>query len=123
MTQEIFHWLAGIPGLENLEAEQLGSFPGCAGLFTRGQQLLWERADILGSRLRRRKLSFLLAVVAASGSVNPLENLEERALGSAPTLGEAQTVAMEKARLIRDSGNGLARFQTEITFTFTTKEV
>jgi hypothetical protein len=67
--------------------------------------------------------NFLLAVVTASGSVNPLENLEERALAAAPTLGEAQTVAMEKARLIRDSGNGLARFQTEITFTFTTKEV
>ena len=123
MTETVLQWLAGVEGLQGLKPEQLDAASGSCGLFCKGEQLLWEKRDILGGRLRRRKRTFLLVIHRPAGSLCPMETIAQKALASAPVFGEDQTVAMENARLSRDTGLGIARHQMEITFTFTTKEV
>ena len=119
MTNTVYHWLKGIPGLENLRQEALDAVPGAAGLFCKGRKELSRTQDILGAVRIRQKLTFALCLHSTSREIpNFFLNLDT---GNAPILGEDQTVTVTEGALSKDDGTGICRFEATITFTFTSE--
>ena len=119
MTNTVFNWLRGLPGLEDLQQEALSAAPGSSGLFCQGRRELSRTQDILGTTRIRQSLSFRLRLHSISRQV-PDFLLQPDTTG-APVLGEDQTVTVTGGRLIRDSGTGICRYEAAITFTFTSE--
>lgn len=113
--QEIYEWLRGLPGLENLENEHLSAAPGSTGLFCQGRELLGRKRDITGGEERRWRLRWLLAAHTTGARPAALEQM----LPAAPELGREQTVTLEKTRLTKAGRDGVARFEARLTVEYT----
>lgn len=119
MTNTVYHWLKGIPGLENLRLEGLDAAPGASGLFCKGRRELSRAADILGAVRIRQSLAFRLCLHSTSREIPGFFlGLDTK---NAPILGENQTVTVTEGALSKDDGTGICRYEAVITFTFTSE--
>ena len=119
MTNTVYHWLKGIPGLENLRQEALDAAPGAAGLFCKGSKILSQTEDILGAVKCRQRLTFQLCLHSTSREIPDFFlQLDTK---NAPILGEDQTVTVTEGKLSKDDGSGICRYGAVITFTFTSE--
>ena len=118
MTNTVFSWLRGLPGLETLQQETLAAASGSSGLFCQGLKELSRTQDILGNIRIRRSLAFTLCLHSTSRQVPDF--LLQLDTAGAPLLGENQTVTVTRGRLTRDNG-GICRYEAAITFTFTSE--
>ena len=119
MTNTVFTWLKGLPGLERLQREALEAAQGAAGLFCQGRRELSRREDILGCSRVRQSLALKLCLHSTSRDVP--EFLLRLDTSGAPILGQDQTVTVTQGKLTRDDGSGLCRYEAIITFTFTSE--
>ena len=119
MTNTVFAWLKGIPGLENLRQEALDAAPGSAGLFCKGSKILSRTEDILGAVKCRQRLTFQLCLHSASREIPDF--FLKLSTKNAPILGEDQTVTVTEGKLSKDDGTGICRYEAVITFTFTSE--
>lgn len=119
MTNTVFIWLKGIPGLETLQQEALAAAPGSSGLFCQGRRELSRTQDILGGLRIRQSLTFQLCLHSVSRQVPDF--LLQLDTAGAPVLGTDQTVTVTRGRLVRDGGTGICRYEAAITFTFTSE--
>ena len=119
MTNTVFAWLKGIPGLEHLKLETLDAAPGAAGLFCKGRQILSRTEDILGNARVRQSLTFQLCLHSTARDVP--EFFLALDTKNAPILGEDQTVTVTEGKLSKDDGTGICRYEAVITFTFTSE--
>ena len=119
MQNTVYHWLKGLPGLDKLKPEALDAAPGASGLFCKGRRELWRSEDILGAVKCRQSLSFTLCLHSTARDVPDFFwKLDTK---NAPTLGTDQTVTVTGGKLAKDDGTGICRFETIITFTFTSE--
>jgi len=119
MTNTVFNWLKGIPGLEELQQEALAAAPGSSGLFCQGLKELSRTRDILGGIRIRQSLTFTLCLHSTSREVPDF--FLQLSTAGAPLLGTDQTVTVTRGRLTRDGGTGICRFEATIIFTFTSE--
>lgn len=119
MTDKIYEWLKGFPGLELLQRQQTDPVPGGCGLYLRGITGDNCSYDLLGGIHCRKTLRFRLSRYG-----DPLESpvffilLGAWVEDSAPTFGLDQTVFLEKARCVRDTGQGLSLWEAELEITY-----
>ena len=119
MQNTVYHWLKGLPGLESLQPEALDAAPGASGLFCKGRKTLSRTEDILGAVRVRQSLGFRLCLHSTARDVPDFFwKLDTK---NAPTLGTDQTVTVTGGKLAKDDGTGICRFETIITFTFTSE--
>ena len=122
MIEQILSWLRDL-GLSDMEAEHLGPREGDMGLFCRGREVLWERQDILGGKLCRQRLVFLVDI--RGGTLEILEAgmiLEPMLRLTAPYFGEDQKILLENGRTVKDNGSGIPVKEYKLTVEYTTKE-
>lgn len=122
MIETILLWMAGL-GFYGVEPEHLGTSEGSVGLFCRGREVIRRWQDIMGNRLCRQKVVFLVAM--RSRSPEPLElalALEEQLQQTAPYFGEDQRILLEKGRTVKDNGSGFPVREFQLTVEYTTKE-
>lgn len=116
MTNTVFTWLKGLPGLESLRMEALEAAPGASGLFCKGRKELSRTGDILGGIRIRQSLTFTLCLHSVSREVPDFFlKLDTQ---NAPILGQDQTVTVTQGHLAKDDGSGICRYEAAITFTF-----
>ena len=119
MQNTVLTWLKSLPGLENLRPEALDAAPGAAGLFCKGRKVLGRTEDILGAVKCRQSLTFQLCLHSTARDVPYcFLALDTK---NAPLLGEHQTVTVTEGKLAKDDGSGICRYETTITFTFTSE--
>ena len=120
MTNTVLRWLRGYPGLETLRPEALEPTPGSTGLFCKGLTLLRRRSDITGRELRRQRLDFLLLRhCTGDAGAQWLLDFTPWAQATAPALGRDSVFSCGKGRLIRDDGQGVSRYELQLSFEFT----
>jgi len=120
MIQTVKTWLSAYPGLENLTLEALEPYPGSAGLFCKGAEVVRRSRDILGTRQLRQRLGFRLEWhTTAADMPQRLLDLSAWARETAPTLGRDQTLTLEQGAMTRLDEEGTARYGLHITFEFT----
>ena len=119
MQNTVYHWLKGLPGLEALQPETLDAVPGASGLFCKGRQILSRTEDILGNARVRQSLTFQLCLHSTARDVP--EFFLALDTKNAPLLGDDQTVTATGGKLTKDDGSGICRYETIITFTFTSE--
>lgn len=110
MSDIIYNWLKGYPGLELLQRQQVDAVPGGCGLFYRGatdsgRNLLGQTKKTFHFRLNRygqpeeSAVFFLL--------------LEAWVEANTQNLGSVQTAACKNARCVHDEG-GLALWEADL---------
>ena len=105
------NWLRTVPGLEKLTAEWLGEFPGCAGLFYQGTQVVSRTVDILGNAILRKRMRWkIMSRDTKPVTIDPT---------TAPQLGLLQTVQVEKTRLVHLDEMEIPSWETELTVEYT----
>ena len=120
MIQTVLTWLRSYPGLEQLQPEALGANPGEAGLFFRGLTLVKTQKDILGGRLRRKRLEFYLERNCPEDPCTLwMQGFTAWAEANAPSLGEGSDLICSQGQMIRRDETGLARCRVTLTFEFT----
>ena len=138
MTDLIYSWLRGYPGLELLQRQQVDAVPGGAGLFFRGVTVKERSHDLLGSLRCRKTLSFrlcrydipvenlifflmLTAWVETNGSA--LGQEATAALKSTGSVISDATAALKNTRCVRDNGQGLTLWEGDLEITYTEEAV
>lgn len=119
MNDTILNWLRTFPGLELLQRQQVDAVPGGSGLFFRGVTVKEQKTDLLGGISCRKQLHFRLNRYGDPGE-SPVFFL---LLGAwiqetAPTLGTQQSLTLENARCVRDTGTGLALWEADLYITY-----
>lgn len=113
MIETITNWLAGF------QLDALGPGEGWA-VFPQGQRVLKRYPDILGGERLRKRLTFLIRRNSLSPEAGEMEKFTLWAEGSAPRLGENQTVRVEDARLAAKNKDGMGRYEAKLIIEFTT---
>jgi len=123
MNHTIFTWLRTLPGLSDLNREELLPTPGSAALFTLGREELAQRQTVTGRRLRRFRLSYLLAIHSDDPAVlDQFLALDDQIQSQCPSLGDEQTVTLSQGRTTHRDDQGLLRAEAKLVLEFT-KEV
>ena len=120
MSDIIYNWLKGFPGLELLQREQADPVPGGCGMHLRGVRVTGRSYDLLGGVRCRRTLSFRLRRFGErveSGVFFLLLGawVEE----NAPILGLEQAVSLKDARCVEDTDLGLSLWEADLEITYT----
>lgn len=119
MNDTIFNWLRGFPGLELLQRQQVDAVNGGCGLFFRGVTVKDQKTDLLGGISCRKQLHYRLNRYG-----DPTDSpvffllLEAWVQETAPILGAEQTLALQNARCVRDTGTGLALWEADLYITY-----
>ena len=118
MSDIIFNWLRGFPGLELLQRQQVEALPGGSGLYYRGCKVLSSSRDLVGN-LRCRKLQRFRICRYGQGLENALffTMLSAWVETNAPALGFDQTASLENAHCVRDDG-ALALWEADLELTY-----
>ena len=120
MNDIIFNWLKTFPGLELLQRQQVDAVPGGSGLFFRGIAVKDRKWDLLGGLRCRKELRFRISRYGGrEESALFFLMLAAWAEENAPHLGDDQVLALEEARCVRDSDQGLSLWESELTITYT----
>lgn len=124
MIEQVRAWLSELPGMEGIEHKIIEPYPGDLALQCLGQDVLWEKEDILGGKKRRLRLRFGLG--RHTTDINDLEIyllLNRKAiLSTAPVFGDNQTVKVEQGRTELADNEGVIRMVALLTFEYTEEE-
>ena len=131
MITQIKDHLQTFPGFAGwtFRVYALGSGIGCGGLFCRGERELSRRQDILGKVRLRRRLTLTLALNLPRTAGDDAPEMARRLLEFArwlraepgPVLGEDQTVQVRGGKLRSANADGMAVYDAEIIYEFTSE--
>ena len=124
MIEQVKQWLEGLPGLEGIEHKILEQYAGEIALNCRGQEILWEKENILGGKTRRLRLSFGLGTHSTDmhDLEIPLLLNRKAVLNGAPVFGKNQTVKIEHGQAVMADNEGIIRMEAMLTFEYTEEE-
>lgn len=125
--EQLKNWVAAFPGFAGMTVtvDAQPGIPGSVGLFCRGQKTLWQREDLLGRVRRRRRLTLEVTLACSKDPQGDcltaalLLELARWAEGSAPILGQEQTLRADKGSLHHAAAGGVGVYALELIFEFT----
>ena len=124
MIDKVTQWLKTLPGLEGIDHKILDQYAGEVAVNCRGQEVLWEKDNILGGKKRRLRLCFGLGTHSTDMSdlKIPLMLNREDVLDTAPVFGKNQTVKIEHGQAVLADNEGIIRMEAMLTFEYTEEE-
>lgn len=124
----MMNWLKEFPLWqgEALGVDTLSARPDSVGVFSQGQQVLWEKQTVSGACLCRIRRRFLLRWQAAGReqAAKMLEAFEAWILENrhtAPVFGSDQTLRGENGHLLRTQNTTTGVYQLELIVEYTSK--
>ena len=124
----LMNWLKEFPLWqgEALGVDTLSARPDSVGVFSQGQQVLWEKQTVLGDCIRRIRRRYFIRwqVSGREEAVRLLERFEAWVTQNRKTLpvfGDYQTLWTENAHLLRAQNTGTGVYQLELIVEYTSK--